>query len=944
VYLYCSLAGGTGSGAFLPIGYLIQDILMAQGWQPRVIGNFVLSTMLTGKVAPDLHPNIHANTYAGLKELEHLAKMNYQSVRLERPKGEPFVFWNNENSDEIPHVHRSALFHSFLFDRPSETDIKDLEETLADASFLQVFTPIISSVAGEYDNYEQHNQSLTTFAGEHKNIGQGYTKNYGAFGTAALVLPASELLEYSASRFAAEALRRQITFAATGQTEGQERTLDRLRVPYDDPAFRNLEEGSRFDRINESFLLSVQAMADFDAKAGQTGGYWFRLVEDVDKGKLSGLDKDGKELRTETLIQRVLRKLDEDRKPVADQVQIKNRAFVFQREGVNQYTDLLNRFKDDIQTSTLKVEQGKEKLKASSAEGEAIEILDPKPTPMQERYLVIQLLKLLDTKLLSEAKDTLDKARLKSFANPSVQERLEREIPGELSEAANRKGRFGIGHDQEGFEGVRNGAQTEFQGVAHAHARFLDADLRLAQYRSLRDYLASRARQYAMLATRINDLVNELEAEAESLRSGVAPREPRLALSVEIFETLDQPRRRIWDQVYDYLFIRDGKDMSTFDRQTVATGIGEQLAPVKDPQTGRFVPKGEFTLIADLKRAMMELGRDRLRKTIYGDQEQRGLTLESGLEIEARLKLPQTPGRPLEREQILNYMAEKFKAVHLMSSLIARTATEEMRSLDDGVKLANKRHICIRRDILSPTFFEAFRRTMEIAPRQISVEDEKKGYANPHIALVHDCEVPIPLYYFRAVTGEIEESYHKVMENERRAFQLHIDYNWEHSLPDLNPRKAEIGVTWSLEVLLDGLLAGVFVNNNGKWVWQRGEGRDEMLGDNLAAAMYAIGGLYEDDILRERLNKAIREQRETHGAAEMLVRAETFRVDIGNVLEDIAVRARNHEKTREDELEMPILRAMLRLLDKRLGSSTTAASTAAKPAAPASASLGRSRS
>ena len=72
VYMYCSLAGGTGSGSFLPVPYLIQDLLMRQGWQPRVIGNLVLSTLLTKKVAPDLHPNIHANTYAALKELEHM--------------------------------------------------------------------------------------------------------------------------------------------------------------------------------------------------------------------------------------------------------------------------------------------------------------------------------------------------------------------------------------------------------------------------------------------------------------------------------------------------------------------------------------------------------------------------------------------------------------------------------------------------------------------------------------------------------------------------------------------------------------------------------------------------------------------------------------------------------------------------------------------------------
>ena len=78
-------------------------------------------------------------------------------------------------------------------------------------------------MASEYDNYEQHNQSLTHLPGDNKNVGQGYTKNFGAFGTAALVLPAEDLLEYCALRFAAEALRRQITFGAGSRRSNETR-------------------------------------------------------------------------------------------------------------------------------------------------------------------------------------------------------------------------------------------------------------------------------------------------------------------------------------------------------------------------------------------------------------------------------------------------------------------------------------------------------------------------------------------------------------------------------------------------------------------------------------------------------------------------------------------------------------------------------------------------
>ncbi len=85
--------------------------------------------------------------------------------------------------------------------------------------------------------------------------------------------------------------------------------------------------------------------------------------------------------------------LNDERKPYVDQVSIKARAFVFTQEGVNQYTELLTNFKEDVRTATVKVNQGKVALEATAAEGRPFARLDPKPTPMQERYLVIQLLK-----------------------------------------------------------------------------------------------------------------------------------------------------------------------------------------------------------------------------------------------------------------------------------------------------------------------------------------------------------------------------------------------------------------------------------------------------------------------------------------------------------------------------------------------------------------------
>jgi len=112
----------------------------------------------------------------------------------------------------------------------------------------------------------------------------------------------------------------------------------------------------------------------------------------------------------------------------------------------------------------------------------------------------------------------------------------------------------------------------------------------------------------------------------------------------------------------------------------LATEIGKQLEPVKDPQSGRYFPKNEYSLVADLKRAMTELGRARLRKAIHATRISAASRSNPGWRSRRALVLPQEPGRPLTTESHPGvHEREVQKPLHLMASMIARTRTEEMR-------------------------------------------------------------------------------------------------------------------------------------------------------------------------------------------------------------------------------------------------------------------------
>ncbi len=929
IYIYCGLGGGTGSGSFLPMSYLVQDIVTRLQWEPRVLGYCVLSTLMTKKVQPDLHPNIHANTYAALKELEHLTKLDYPETKVDRPQGEEFVFWNDENAQGLPLVRKRPFHLTFILDRATHLEIPDLEGAVGDASFLQVFSPVLGRVSAEVDNYDQHLQELTREPGKYRGVSRGYTKHFGAFGVAALVLPAFELLEYCALLFAAEALRQQITFGSSDGAAAIDAKLADLRVNYDDPKFSRLSESERQSTINRSFLLSMQALASEDEKDGLLEGIWYKLVEDVDSGKITGKDEHGKENRSETLIQRVLRTLDEERAAVVADVKVPSPNLLpVQPESLGNYNDILSKFEAAIAAANRKIEEGKDKLRSGAKQGDCIERLNPRLTPLQERYLVIRLLEQLDSTLIPEADKKRTAAMAKGYSNPKVQDKFRSENITLLSDAASAK-KWGVMKDREAFQSVRDAMQLDFQSTGTAQKNFYDAELKLTQFRALRDYLDGRARQYANLATRMNKVVGDLMREGERIRLGQPIDQPRYALSVEVFETMDDPRRRLWREVFDELFVRGGRAQITFDRQTLANCIAEQLRPVQDKGTGKFIPKQDYVLERDLKEALTVLGREQLRSAIYGDQNQRGLTIETGMELEALICLRESSESTVREDDIVRYVDRKLHAFSLLSGIYARLSRVDSQTLDDGVKMARTRNLVIQDTVLTPAFVEKLNRLLlrDGEPPQITTW---RPVADQHLAISHDMDLPIPLYYFIPVVGEIEASYEKVAADPRRAFNLHTDYHWEQTLPNLNPAKNKMGTSWALDTLLDAVLYKVIQKKDTKWVWMD---RNEELGLNLASALYKLGESFRLDRVRAGYNDSLRKAAAGVTAEELDARTGKLLAFIKETLLDIGMATQKGTRTRENSLEEPIWLMFEDRLEARLKSRPGASGETTEPVA-----------
>jgi hypothetical protein len=196
IVLAYSVAGGTGSGAHLPVAYLLRE-LAEQFGKPLIFGVAALSSVFEEKVGIN-KDGVFANGYAALKETEYLMKLGAPESKFFPDDGTRAFHYNP--SDRSRRTVTAKPFEAlWIVDRPESFSVPKVLEAAGDALFLQLFTPVYGEQAGDFDNYTQHQRFLVPHDFEAKNI-PGYTSFYGALGAAALVVPDKSLLQYCARR------------------------------------------------------------------------------------------------------------------------------------------------------------------------------------------------------------------------------------------------------------------------------------------------------------------------------------------------------------------------------------------------------------------------------------------------------------------------------------------------------------------------------------------------------------------------------------------------------------------------------------------------------------------------------------------------------------------------------------------------------------------------
>lgn len=79
VYIFAGISGGTGSGCFLDVCYLVRHVVRTAGWNAKLMGYFFLPDVVTSKPEVASEPACvaynNSNGYAAMKELDYLMSL-----------------------------------------------------------------------------------------------------------------------------------------------------------------------------------------------------------------------------------------------------------------------------------------------------------------------------------------------------------------------------------------------------------------------------------------------------------------------------------------------------------------------------------------------------------------------------------------------------------------------------------------------------------------------------------------------------------------------------------------------------------------------------------------------------------------------------------------------------------------------------------------------------
>jgi hypothetical protein len=811
-----SVAGGTGSGSHLSLAYTLRD-------QAKELGK---ASMIAVSVQPAIFEDktgankdgTFANGYAALKEVEHLMKLGSPESRFYPEDGIEFHYDPSDSSKR--RVHQQPFNFVYIIDKPESYSLDNPVNAAADGLYLQLFSPLFSEQAGDYDNYTQHQRFLVPHDFEAKGI-VGYTQFYGSYGSAVLLVPIPGLVDYCA-RSASLGLMRQSFLgsipgdATYGYLRQNSRTFyevtendDGESAPIHLADFRKKDSETRKRLRDRLFQKRVRLLAACENDKGESAQFMEIFRHGHTPGAVPTTDgsvdtdeeraqRDSENLgqggmrysigailleavsgeRSAGLTERAYAAIGQEKNKLVQKEMYQKEDFSYWKNMVSSQTRNLKRAGMSI------LENGYRDHKTDAIIPGMDQLVDldfmkddaGEVNLAAQRYAALSVLDALkadDTRIHEPTPPQLDYA-----GDDRVKEDDFKRVIGQL------------------FDYEAEKAFHEVQKV------FLD---KRAQFR---DKLARMAGQLRGLEQGFEEFARKQEKKIGRQRVEGDESANQYVIDSEALQI--ENGRRMWD------FYFEDKIAPLAELGLQSKGVQQRLSGVVRMMSLQK-SLGNTAKLQKLFESLLEYARGFLQTHIGGDPKAQdparrdGLRLADALKLEAEYRAlfrsnqeaidkegpkairnavadyrakPDEEQIDLGGELYQEYFRDKVKRIESeKASLLC--SYDESRDRHGGVR-PNKVFLGLMSEDFGDADIEGAIESVDTA----GIKWIKKGWHDPHKIIFYRAVLNVPLYVFGRM-DEMKEYYYRFKNLAKRSKVLHIDKTWENSLPDLDPDGAQ---------------------------------------------------------------------------------------------------------------------------------------------------------
>ncbi len=200
IFVVTSVAGGTGCGTFLDVGFMLRDIKKTSANVSEIFSYAILPNVYNASPQGEIAQRSFANAYAALKELDHFTKRIKANESLDAKEGNPYsdfiVSWRRDREERIEGPPYSV---TYLIELNNEAKLPIAQENRGDLFGMLAETLFLDLLPGPFSdakrsNYSNIVQALAGASGvntvsERVNFKQTFARRYASCGMSKIEIP-----------------------------------------------------------------------------------------------------------------------------------------------------------------------------------------------------------------------------------------------------------------------------------------------------------------------------------------------------------------------------------------------------------------------------------------------------------------------------------------------------------------------------------------------------------------------------------------------------------------------------------------------------------------------------------------------------------------------------------------------------------------------------------